>query len=383
MPGYRWIVGDLRTGKIARTVEFLNSRWSTDIEDDGSLEASFPLRSGKWKTSRSDAAPAKSFVVIAYIDDRDDEYMLAGGPIWTSRFNEDSGELAIGAAGMSSIFDHRKLIPVLAADEDPAKASVKYDTQQLGLIAKRLIELAMAHAGGELPIVLPSDAALGGEGSAHTRTYPGYELATVGERLTQLSDVIGGPEIQFQPRRRSDDPRFIEWVARIATDATGGLLSQSGPDWTFDRSVPRSPVKGIDINTDGSGMSFRSWAAGQGEAEGRPIVFETSNDLVDLGWPLLDSEVTSTDTVTSKATLRGHARADLAANARPIETWTVKVDRDATPHAGRYRPGDWCSVKVNDHAYIPDGSYRMRITAVSGTDDTTVSLSMAPRLGEV
>lgn len=382
-PLYRYVVGDLRTGKITRTLDLTSPRWSTDIEDAGTLEGAFPLRSGEWKSARSDSAPAKAYLACAYVDERSVEHWLAGGPIWTARYTDSTGVLSIGAAALSSYFDHRRVMPVLAADANPAEATVTYTAADLALIAKRLVELAQSHTAGQLPIVLPSDAALGGAGNKHTRTYPGYELATVGERLTQLSEVISGPEVQFVPRRRTDDPRFLEWVMRVGTDATGGLLHQSGADWVFDRTVPRSAVAEIDISTDGSSMTFRSWAAGQGEGEGRPIVVEEDARLPTLGWPLLESMVSSTDTVSDPATLRGHARADLALSATPVETWTVKVARDATPHVGRYRPGDWCVVRTRDHVYVPDGDHRMRITGISSDGAQFVSLSMAPKLGDV
>lgn len=380
-PGYRWHVGDLRTGRILRTIDLDAPTWNDTIDDAGTLEGSFPLRSGEWPHARSDATPGKSFLAVSYLDDRDDEHWIAGGPIWTSRFSDETGALTIGAAALSTYFDHRKLIPVLAAGQNPAEATVTYTGAQLGLIAKRLVELAQAHTGGQLPIVLPSDAELGGPGTTHTRTYPGYELGWVGERLQQLTEVEGGPEVQFVPRRRTDDPRFVEWVMRIGVAPTM-MLTQKGPAWVFDRTTPKSPVTGIDVATDASNLTFRSWAAGQGEGEGRPIRRVDAPTLVEAGWPLLESEVTGLDTVSDTVTLDRHAAADLLAFGRPMETWTVTVRRDARPHVGLYRAGDWCELRIRDHVYLPDGDHQMRIVSRSGGAET-VTLNMQPKLGEV
>lgn len=384
---YRWIVGDLRTGKISRTIDLTDTRWSTDIADDGTLDASFPLRSRRpdgtleWPTAYSDTAAAKSFLAVAYVNAAGDETFQAAGPIWKSRFDDATGVLSVGASALSSYFDHRKVIPVLAPGQNPATASVTYDTAELSLIAKRLVELSQSHTGGALPIVLPDDADLGGAGDAHTRTYPGYELGWVGERLKQLSEVIGGPEYQFVPRRRTDDPRFIEWVMRIGVQPTM-LLTQDGPPWVFDRTVPTSPVASISVETDGTDQTFRSWAAGQGEAEGRPIAYVEDDTLIDLGWPLLESEVTATDSVSRLETLIGHASDDIAANARPIETWTVIVNRDARPNVAQYQAGDWCVVRVRDHIYLPDGDFPMRIVSKAGDASPFVTLQMAPQPAE-
>ncbi|WP_311208718.1 MULTISPECIES: hypothetical protein [unclassified Aeromicrobium] len=383
MAHYRWVVGDLRTGKINRTIDLPSGDWSTDIEDDGSLGGTADLSSREWRWSRADAAPGKCFLAVAYVDGFGAEHWKAGGPIWTAKFNDAASTLTLGAAALSSYFDHRKVMPVLAASANPAKAHTNYETARLELIAKRLIEDSRAHVGGDLPIVFPTDEELGGEGTERVRNYLGYELGWVGTRLRQLSEVIGGPEFQFEPRRRADDPRFMEWYMRLGTADSGMLLDQGAGEWVFDRSVPKSPITDIDVDIDGSVVSFRSWAPGQGEGEGRPIVYEQDlSRVTGEGWALLESEVSSLDTVSVESTLRGHARTDLAARAKPIETWTLKVDRDAEPHVGRYRAGDWCVVRVRDHIYIPDGDYGMRIVAIGARGTDPVEVSMAPRMGD-
>ncbi len=381
-PHYRWHVGDLRTGRIWRTLDLHSTRWTTGFDGAGTFEGSHPLNGGEWPTARSDAAPAKSFIAVSYVDDQDIEYFIGGGPIWTSRYSDRTGVLQIGAAALGSYFDHRKVLPVLGANQNPAEASVTYTGAQLGLIAKRLVQLAQSHTGGNLPIVLPTDASLGGTGDIHTRTYPGYELGWVGERLRQLSDVDGGPEIQYVPRRRTDDPRFIEWVMRIGV-APSMMLTQTGPPWVYDRTVPESGIISVDVATDGASMTFRSWAAGQGEGKGRPIVVANAPALVDAGWPLLESEVGATDTVSSTTTLRAHARGQLAIGGSPIETWSVVAHRDTFPTVGRLRAGDWIELRLRDHNYLPDGDHDMRVLTISGGDSADVTLALAPRLAEV
>jgi hypothetical protein len=386
--GYRWYVGDLRTGKISRTIDLIGASWSVPLGDAGSLEGSFPIRSGEWPSARSDAAVTKAYLAVAYVDAAGDETFLEGGPIWKSDFDDVTGEFQIGAAGLASYFDHRKVIPVLAAGDNPATATVTYTGEQRGLIAKRLVELAQSHTGANLPIVLPDDADLGGAGTKYTQTYPGYELGWVGERLKQLSelgatnDESDGPEIQFVPRRRSDDPRFIEWVMRIGTEPSM-MLTQAGPAWVFDRTVPKSPVRAIKVSSDGTQMAFRQWAAGQGEAEGRPIVWDEDMTLVDLGFPLLESEVTATDTVSTTETLHAHATGALAFSQRPVESWALTVSRDTRPSVAQYAPGDWATVRVKDHVFIPAGDYSMRILSVAGDTSDAVTLTLSERLGDI
>lgn len=381
--GYRWYVGDLRTGKISRSVDLVGGSWSVPLGDAGTIGGSFPIRSGEWPSARSDAAAAKAYLAVSYVNAAGDETFLEAGPIWKSDFQDDeSGMFQIGAAGLGSYFDHRKVIPVLAAGDNPAEATVTYNAAQLALIAKRLVELAQSHTGGNLPIVLPSDADLGGAGTTHTRTYLGYELGWVGERLKQLSEVEDGPEIQFVPRRRTDNPSYIEWVMRIGTEPSM-MLTQTGPAWVFDRTVPKSPVRKISVSSDGTQMAFRQWVAGQGEAEGRPIVWAEDDTLIGLGFPLLEGEVTATDTVSTTETLNGHATGALAYSQRPIESWTLTVSRDARPNVGQYVPGDWVTVKIKDHVFLPAGQYSMRILSTAGDTSDAVTLTLSERLGDI
>ena len=241
MGSYRWLVGDLRTGRVWRTVDLTGTRGSAAADGDGTLEGSAPLGDGTdWPTAYPESTPVRAFLACEYLTDGGTSTIVQAGPVWTRRFNDATRSLQIGAASLASYFDHRKVIPVLPVTANPSEASVTYTGAELGLIAKRLVELAQSHTGGTLPIVLPPDADLGGPGDAHTRTYPGYELGWVGDRLQQLSEVDGGPEIQFEPRRRPDDPRFIEWVMRVGRDVDGGALFQSGAPWVFDRTVRQS-----------------------------------------------------------------------------------------------------------------------------------------------
>lgn len=381
--GYRYYVGDLRTGKITRPIDLVGGSWSTPLGEPGSLEGSFPLGSGEWKSARSDAAAGKAFLAVAYVNAAGDETMLEAGPIWKNSCPWETEVLSLSAAGLHSYFDHRKVLRVLAAGESAQDVSETYTGAQLGLIAKQLVELSQSHTGGNLPIVLPSDAELGGAGTTHERTYPGYELAWVGERLKQLSEVEGGPEVQFVPRRRSDDPRYIEWVMRIGV-APSMLLTQSGRPWSWDSSVPQSHVRGISISSDGTRMAFRQFAAGQGQAEGRPIAMVEDLSLVtgSANFALLEGEVGATDSVEDPTLLPQYASAALSYSQRPIESWTVTVSRDGMPTVGQLRPGDWASFVVRDHVYIPDGTYSMRILNIAGGESDAVTLTLSERLGE-
>lgn len=399
MVGYRWYVGDLLTGKISRQVDLVSTRWATSFEYGvaGTMEGSFPLRAVDpttgvrlWPTARADTAPGKAFLAVSYENARGEETFLEGGPIWTTKYDDTDGVLQVGAAGLSTYFDKRKAAfgDLPASDVTPLTEQTEIAEYHLTLndslagIARDLVELSQLEPAGDLPIVLPDPGDI--DFGINVRNFYGYELEWLGAALKKLTEVLEGPEIQFVPRRRSDDPRFIEWVMQIGRAEDGLMLAQDGPPWQFDRTVPASEVRDIDIDTDGSGLAHRVFAAGEGEAEGRPIVWADNPELIDVGWPLLEAEVTATDTVSELGTLEEHAYGSLAVNSRPREAWTIVVSRDGNPNVGQYRPGDWARLRIRDHDFQPDGDYDMRILAISGAGDSgDVSLTLSERLAVV
>lgn len=403
---YRWVVGDLRTGQVYREVDVVGT-WSTAFDAADSLTLDFPVyafRPGTpgaygsglygggyygegegsvprqvWPDVLAETAPCKSFLAVAWINRDGSENWLAGGPIWTQNLKRSTGMVTLGAAGLESYFDHRMVLPVLAAGQSPADVTSSWTAAQLSLIAKRLVEQAQAWTAGELPVSIPSDSDLGGAGTAHERTYPGYELGRVGQRLRQLSEVQGGPEIQFAPYRV--DKRHIGWNMRIGVTKNDMLLTQaSDKPWKIDDTVPQSMIVDVDRKIDGSGMATDAYAGGQGQGEGRPIARASSTFLTDRGYPRLEIEKASTDNVSSQETLQAHADGLLNRRFRPTEVYSISVDADSWWWRSKgARAGDWLTVKSTGHLEFEEGPNDLRILAMSANDDATVSLACVPK----
>lgn len=402
---YKWVCGDLRTGKIYREID-VTGTWSTTFDSADSLSLNFPVyafrpagpggygsgiySAGKygdgegsparlvWPDVLAETAPCKSFLAVAWVNADGSENWLAGGPIWTQKLTRSTGMVTIGAAGLESYFDHRMVLPVLAAGQSPAAVKSYWQARQLGLIAKRLVQQSRTWVGGDLPIAFPSDATLGGEAVTHERTYPGYELGRIGQRLRQLADVEGGPEIQFAPRRV--DAQHLDWEMRIGTTATGMLLTQTGPAHIIDDTVPESMIVDVDRAIDGSGIATDVYAGGQGQGEGRPIARATSDFLLDRGYPRLEIEKASTDNVSTMSTLQTHADGLRDRRFRPTEQYKITVDAQSwwTRSKGA-RSGDWLTVNNRGHLDFEEGPNELRVLAMSANDDATVDLSCVPK----
>jgi hypothetical protein len=376
--GYTWHVGTLRDGLITNSIPTIQGSWSTVMDDAGTLSAVMPLADSAVAALNPylTAEPCRCFLAVAYTDEGGTETFLAGGPIWTHGYDDTTQQLTIGAAGLWSYYDHRKILPVLSAGQSAASVTATYTTS-LGTIAKRLVQLAHSHTGGSVPVALPADV-----GGTDTRTYPGFELSWVGSALADLTGVENGPEIQFVPRRQTSDPNSLEWVMRVGT-TTQPLLVQSGADWVWDATVPRSSVSSVSVQRDGSVMGTRAWEKGAGSDVAALVSEADSTTLTTVGFPLLEVEGSGHEQVTVPATLNAYSAGLLASSARPRETWTVKIRRDEAPTVGSYSVGDWVSITPKPGPYLPNQPYRARILSIGGDDSFDVTLQLSPTLGGI
>lgn len=394
-PAQTLIVGELRTGRRLVSVPVESCSWSVASGAAGSIEATIPLLAAdfqrvtqvpaglggvtRWVPNgrnrdgiRAAVEPTRMFAAVL-VGDR----VVEAGPIWTNDYDQDAGTLSIRASGLASIFDHRLLLSNLIAWPTAgavAKSKLTYTNLSLGTIAKRLVQATLAHTGGDLPVVLPSD-----QSGTHSRTYPGYEMATVLQRLDELTQVEDGPEIAFEPRLTADR-LGVEWVMRVGTNADP-TLHQSGLDWIADTSATRGSVGGVRVSIDASSVTNRAFMKGAGTDEATVISRPaTRAPLIDAGYPLLDSVRTlGGEGGLSQGNVDAHARADLASNDRPWVTWGLRIAVD--DRLGQYRPGDWWQVRVGDgHVYLDPGMYRARLASIRGSfGESTVDLTMVPQ----
>ncbi|GAB6938365.1 hypothetical protein ACQP60_04165 [Isoptericola variabilis] len=366
------ICGELMTGRILAAVPTTGSgaSWSTVLNDSGDVQATVPLRSlnpNTRETLLSYLEPNRCFLGAV----TDAGYVLEAGPILPHGYDDATGTLQVKATGMHGHLDRRLAIAPPPWPSGVGRTALSWSGLSLGTIAKRLVATALAHPGGSLPIVLPADQA-----GTNERTYPGYELGYVGERLRQLAEVEGGPDIAFQPRLTVDG-LSVEWVMRTGTTADP-LLHQVGDDWRWDRGAVRGPLRLLGVDRDGSDVASRVFSTGDGMEEDLPIGLAETTELTDAGYPLTE-RVTSTN-ATDVSRLNAHALAGLGASVRPWQTWALETDVDS-PTLGTYRPGDWASVSIPPgHIYLRAGTYRTRILEISGDKSRKVSLKLAPTM---
>lgn len=375
---YNWYTGDLRTGKIATRLPLIQDSWTQPLDDNPTLTGTVVMSPDVQAMNPwSNAAPCKMWLGVTYVDPTGNETWIDAGPIWTCTYNDNNGQLAIGAGGLWSYWDHRKVMPILADAISPATSTVEYDSLSLGTIAKRLVQLAATHTGGNLPLVLPADIAWTNDAD-HQRTYNGYDLTWVGDALKGLTGVVNGPEIQFIPQYQTDT-RYIQWVMRTGLE-TDPYLHQTGADWVWDASTPKSGVFGTSVVRDGTGMGDEAWVKGNGDAEGAIIGHALGSTLTDLGYALFEIDIPNHDSVIVQTTIQSYAEAALVPASAETLALTLKVDRDASPTVAQMQVGDYVQfTNATNHRYLPPGTtVRSRIVQRQGDSSKFVTMQLAP-----
>lgn len=207
---------------------------------------------------------------------------------------------------------------------------VTFSGMSLGTIAERLITKACERYAGQLPIRPRAGHAQTGLAAddGHTRTYHAYNLSNNGadKRLSELSEVIGGPDLAMRPVLEGDDPDHPDTVT---VEVWHGLEGQPQIPQTgrriWDATAPRGGVTGLEVATDSSGIYTRSWATGAGEDADILMDVRQNEHLMQAGMPLME-QVQAYQSISNHGPLLAHVDADLAAASRPVVQWTVQVD---------------------------------------------------------
>jgi hypothetical protein len=278
-----------------------------------------------------------------------------------------------------SIFEHRKAVPGswLANGQTPARAVWTITRGNLQSIARELVRNSITDnpwnggTAGNLNIILPASVS----GSTHSRTYNGWDMAWIGRRLKELTEVTNGPDIRFRPRFKPGDPTTVEWVMEM-----GAPLLQAGKDLQWDVSLRKTGPVHLSWDEDATELAARAWMLGPGQEKAKKIKYATDTELLANGWPWTETE--DSKDVTDDKLLQSYANQLLKENKRPWLTWDLTVRADVPPLVGTYQPGDWAALTIPaGHPQIQQGTVRVRIMTISGGADQKVKLTVAPIQG--
>lgn len=191
----------------------------------------------------------------------------------------------------------------------------------------------------------------------------GFELKTVAEVLEEYSTKPNGFEYRVDCEYDSSTNTFKKYFTFLPLiPATLSTYLDSQPVG-FSGAIPASAYGADDYifeypgniqeasfeeNADSSATRF--FVQGKDDRlssdASQPYSAASNHKLLRQGWPILD-EVDDLDSDNETVLYKQAARL-LEESVPPISTFTISVNGSAYPKLGTYKPGDWCSVKLND-----------------------------------
>lgn len=377
MTTYRLFVASTRTGQIVADMPWVGvPRWEYRLNTAGSLTCAIPVEAVDKSTLDELCTPWRWTWGWAW-----GSHILQAGPVVTDRYTDQEGPATVdvGCGGLWHLLTRRVLVNAAwseGLDVASAVADVVLTGRTLRQIARDLVSGDLTRTGHSLPIALPANDPAG----THERTYPGYDLAMVGERLQQLTQVIDGPEVEFRPRYTSDARTAIEWEMRAGSPRLGQLGYPHA--WDYGQALTH-----VDYDRDGADQTFGHFERGNGMERGLLTGYQDDKTLVSLAsypWPDLESVGMSSTSDTDTVNLQAKADGQVATHARPVVNWSATVRMDGTngqgaatrsPSLDVVRAGDNAVFTMRDHRRIADGTYTRRILgASSGSNLDTATL---------
>lgn len=383
------MIGNLIDGLRIQNVPVVSGSWSEVLNSAGDIACTVSLSDPAVRKLglQQSAAEGKTFLAAL-----DGDTVLQAGPIWFHDYDGDANQLTLTAMGMWSYFDHRVLLPVLAGRNptdpttdtrfsgvvsDPNDPSYPWalDTRKtLQGIARYYVWQAQQATGGSVPVILPAEIV----DNTNERWVKGADLAFVGQKLTDITGVDGGPDIMFTPRLRSDR-QGVEWPMRIGTPTEPRLFSLQRPKFYIGNQG--SSVSRLRVQGDGTGLAGRAFGSGGRTVDQALISVSADDTLLDAGYPLLEAVDSSHSDVSEADTLQGYSDEVVAQGKKSAKAWSLTHDLSQRPFLSSFNAGDFANVRVISNGYLDSGTHSMRLLSRSGDDQgTKVDLTFYPEV---
>ena len=229
--------------------------------------------------------------------------------------------------------------------------------------------------GGALPI----DWQYRGEKGSHVRDYDAWDIANLSckDVLTKITNVQGGPDLQFRPYLTTDGNHVREaFVAGSDADIFFGNHTHHYLNYGPNGGMAEN------LTVDHLGPMQRVYATGAGQD--KTTLTYLAEDLSRLRTrdPWILHETTYNDNDQKKLDLlKQHANHQLDANRNALMqlSCTINADEhDATGapklQLGTFWPGESFTFDIDGYPPLPDGRYETRLMQMSGDQTSQVKL---------
>lgn len=258
-------------------------------------------------------------------------------------------------------------------ESDLVKSVFSRKGMSLGTIAQDIVRASTEEkVGGYLPLryASPREVASG----LNERNYEGHNMANNGtwKLLTELTEVINGPDIAFRPEFVDDSPEYVRWAMYHGTRAQPTIAQEWMMD--LDATAPEGPVVDLVPKFSDSERAQKVYWTGAGEGAG--VLARTAFNINGLANhdPLVEV-VGSTSDSENPELIQAHADAALANGSDTLLQLSVTIDgSDPDAEIGRWRVGDAAWVKTEGWLDVADGRHQRRIISAKGGGGTEVTL---------
>ena len=395
---WRSWVFETMTGVIHAPIDLPKFAWSVDVSDSslatlkdkgvGDLDLSgvtVPWGSVPGDTmqaKRRILTPDRYGILLTWASDRDLDMGLVGKPVVAAALGvrpDTASDPSFRLPSPFGLLDHRYL--VREGRYGTGKNGTSPDTIRLTNLSYRGIasEIGWLCTDAKPSGALPIDWTYRGEHGARTREYSAWDIQNNGCRklLTDLSNILGGPDMQFRPYL--PDKSHVRFAFLAGSDSEVYLGQKEV------HSLGYAPYAGAldELTVDHLGAIHRVYASGAGTDAAQITAFAEDRTLLrapGINWPLRESTYSDSDT-EDLAVLKAHAAGVLAANDRPLMQITASVhaadiDRGGAQSfpLGDIWPGERVNLDIRDYPPLPDGVYRTRLMRMSGDNTNRIEL---------
>lgn len=354
-PRYYALVYLTVTGEVVGEIPLSElPTWSSQVNADGSWSVKTPIGhdGGLTKAELRGLTDSWRFsIAVCWGTGTVGDYICQAGPLVSDQLvSEIPAVLQLGGAGLWGLLRQTMQFNSTWPGVTLAVGADTRYTASLQGIAVAILNNAAAR--NRMPIDIPA----GGTGVL-IRSYFGYDFASAGQRLYELTQDIGGPDVYLRPYFA--DSSHIRHQALVGNPT----LSTPGNPVTFD--YPGSVIS-ILPTRNGANLSTTTYEKGNGMEYASLWVAATDPTLPAAGWPKLESMDSSLSSSTDLMALQARSNGLQTLHGRPEETWAVTMLMDdADAPFGSYDPVGTATYNVAGHCWLPDGMYTQRLLGFS------------------
>lgn len=385
---WRCYLGDTMTGLIDRPIDLPSFSWSVDV-GDCSLSTNRDKGAGtdEWSgitvpwsaigeenpTARASALSSLRRSLTLFWTD--DEGSIGNPLIWGAigARTDTWLDTSFSLDSMYSLLSQRYVVregQYGAGEGSTSPGAIRYQGLSYRGIICGIVDLCTSQKpGGLLPVDLPY---LGEQGT-RAREYSEYDVQnnSCAKLIDNLTNVIGGPDVQFRPYM--SDGQHVR--VRIVAGSDGDVYLGQSTVHTLTCFPGGGTIQNLSVDHVGPVMRVYSSGSGTDAAQLCHLSEDLTLSTLSDPWPLIETTYSDSDT-DALDVLVSHADAQLAGNCRPLMQISGDVDFSDpdVPSPGSIWPGELVDIAVDGFPTLPDGVYRCRLMQMSGDQSTVAKL---------